>query len=207
MPTYKLHYFDGRGRAELSRLIFAAAGQQYEDIRYPDESWALQKAGFHFGVLPVLEVDGERIGQSAAIAHYLASQFGLAGKTPIESFKCHSLAEYARDMIAAFYNFVFYEKDEKRIAELKEKFEKVTLPDILSKLESYAAKNAGASGFLVGDALSYADLAIYATVEAVDLSLKRDILANFPLLTKNKEAVAKNPRIAEWLEKRPKTDR
>lgn len=130
----------------------------------------------------------------------------MAGKTPLEAFKCHSLAEATKDIITAFYDFSFYEKDEKRIAELKEKFEKVTLPDTYGKLESYAARNAGASGFLVGDALTYADLAIYAMVEALDASFKRDTLADFPLLTKHKEAVAKNARIAEWLEKRPKSE-
>jgi glutathione S-transferase len=34
MPTYKLHYFNVRGFAEVSRLQFAAAGVKYEDIRY-----------------------------------------------------------------------------------------------------------------------------------------------------------------------------
>lgn len=40
MPkTYKLMYFDGRGRAELIRLIFAAANTKYEDIRIDVMSW------------------------------------------------------------------------------------------------------------------------------------------------------------------------
>ena len=36
MPSYKLTYFDGRGRAEISRLIFAAAGVEYTDERVKD---------------------------------------------------------------------------------------------------------------------------------------------------------------------------
>ena len=36
MPSYKLTYFDARGRAEISRLIFAAAGVEYTDERVKD---------------------------------------------------------------------------------------------------------------------------------------------------------------------------
>lgn len=36
MPEYKLTYFNGRGRAELTRLVFAAAGEKYEDERVND---------------------------------------------------------------------------------------------------------------------------------------------------------------------------
>lgn len=36
MPSYKLTYFNGRGRAELARLIFAAAGVPFEDERISD---------------------------------------------------------------------------------------------------------------------------------------------------------------------------
>jgi glutathione S-transferase len=39
MPTYKIVYFSGRGRAELSRLIFIASGTAFEDERINDNDW------------------------------------------------------------------------------------------------------------------------------------------------------------------------
>lgn len=44
MPSYKLVYFDGRGRAELARLLFVAAGQKYEDKRVTPEEWPAMKS-------------------------------------------------------------------------------------------------------------------------------------------------------------------
>jgi len=38
--SYKLTYFNGRGRAEFSRLIFAQAGVKYEDVRIERAAWA-----------------------------------------------------------------------------------------------------------------------------------------------------------------------
>lgn len=53
MPQYKLHYLDGRGSAELARLVFAAAGVNFEDIRYSREDWPnhKQSAKYNFCVL------------------------------------------------------------------------------------------------------------------------------------------------------------
>lgn len=45
MPSHKLHYFNARGRAEIARLCFAAAGVKYEDIRYTGEEWQKKKQG------------------------------------------------------------------------------------------------------------------------------------------------------------------
>ena len=43
MSDYKITYFDGRGRAELTRLIFTAAGIKYTDERIKD--WPKGKEG------------------------------------------------------------------------------------------------------------------------------------------------------------------
>ena len=45
MPSYKLVYFNGRGRAEISRWIFAQTETEYEDQRINKEQWAELKPG------------------------------------------------------------------------------------------------------------------------------------------------------------------
>ena len=44
-PKYKLAYFNLMGRAELTRLIFAQAGVDYEDERISNDDWATLKKG------------------------------------------------------------------------------------------------------------------------------------------------------------------
>ena len=44
MPnSYKLFYFNGRGRAEIIRLCFVAKDVKYEDNRLSGEEWAAFK--------------------------------------------------------------------------------------------------------------------------------------------------------------------
>lgn len=45
MPSYKLKYFNAKGRAEVVRLIFAQAGVKYEDVRIDLADWPSHKSG------------------------------------------------------------------------------------------------------------------------------------------------------------------
>ncbi|CAF1208582.1 unnamed protein product [Rotaria sp. Silwood1] len=60
--------FNNCGRGEVPRLIFAAAGQKYEDIHYEDDEWLLHKSE-----MPMLEVDSTKLPQSKVIARFLAN--------------------------------------------------------------------------------------------------------------------------------------
>jgi hypothetical protein len=47
MSQYKLTYFNLRARGELARLLFAAAGVEYEDIRLEKAQWLELKPSKH----------------------------------------------------------------------------------------------------------------------------------------------------------------
>ena len=50
------------------------------------------------GQLPVLEIDGEKIGQSITIARFLANKFNLTGKTEIEKAKADMILDCIQDI-------------------------------------------------------------------------------------------------------------
>ena len=52
MPSYRLEYFEkSRSRGELPRLIFAAAGEKYEEVGIPVKSWvSTEKASTLFSL-------------------------------------------------------------------------------------------------------------------------------------------------------------
>ena len=43
MPSYKLIYFNARGKAEVARWIFAEAQVKYQDDRIDLNQWATEK--------------------------------------------------------------------------------------------------------------------------------------------------------------------
>lgn len=62
-----------------------------------------------FGKLPVLEVDGNVIGQSIAIARYLANKAGLAGNDDWESLMIDMVIGNIDDLRSGkFKRFVFF---------------------------------------------------------------------------------------------------
>jgi glutathione S-transferase len=161
MVQYKLTYFNGRGRAEVIRFIFAAAGQPYQDNRVEFANWPALKPSTPFGKLPVLEIINSKtikISQSMTIARYLAREFKLAGSNSLEA----AMADMYADQLVDLFNEMLkshFEKDEAKKKELSEKFNKETLPNTLSKFE---AQLAGNNGHLAGKELTYADVILFS---------------------------------------------
>lgn len=56
-----------------------------------------------FGKVPVLEIDGKKVSQSAAISRYLAKQYGLAGKNDWESLEIDVTVDTIHDLRISEY--------------------------------------------------------------------------------------------------------
>ncbi|CAF1206639.1 unnamed protein product [Adineta steineri] len=203
--SYKLHYFNVRGYAEVSRLIFAAAGQNFEDIRYErnSEEWTKHKNEMPLGQVPVLEYDGMKLPQSKAIARFLANQFHLAGKDNFEQAKVDSIVDTLYDLVTAFIP-VRMEQDETKQKELAKKFFDEELPKHLKHLETLGKMYSNGGSFFVGNQLTWADLTFYNFTDLIFQS-NSDCLNNYSWLQNNRAEVEKQPKIAEYLKNRPKT--
>ena len=194
MPQYKLTYFNGRGRAEVSRLIFAQAGVEYEDKRISGEEWGQLKSQTPFGALPLLEVDGKVLAGSVVIARFLAERYGLAGSSDVENAEIAGIADSIQDLDTEIITWMM-EKDEARKAELKKKLDEELVPKHMSNLE----KRVTAEGWLYGSKVTYADLLFHA----FSSRLPDDVLPKYPGLKALIEKVEALPNIAKWLKERP----
>lgn len=203
MSTYKVYYFDGRGRCEISRLILTAAGQKFEDIRYQENEWPSHKPEMPLGQMPVLEVDGFKLPQSMTIARFLARQFHLAGRDNLEQAKVESVADTTSDLLNKVGSIIWYQEGDEKKRNLDAFFAN-DLPKHLNNLEILAKAYSEGGPFFVGNNLTMADLYVYDVLENV-LEIDANVLDKYSWLKANRDEVAKNPKIAEYLKNRPKT--
>jgi glutathione S-transferase len=203
MSTYKLYYFNGRGRAEVCRLIFAAAGQKYEDIRYEHDAWPTHKTEMPLGQMPALEFDGVKIPQSLSIARFLAKQFQLAGKDNFEQAKVDAVVDTIIDASMKLMPLSM-EQDEVKKQELIKKCMGEEMPKHLQNIEVLGKLYGNGGSFLVGNQLTWADLLFHYFGEIL-LGMDENCLDNHPWLKQNRAEVEKQPKIAEYLKNRPKT--
>ncbi|KAI8521856.1 hypothetical protein Bbelb_016100 [Branchiostoma belcheri] len=201
MPSYKLTYFDGRGRAELCRLLLAAGGIEYEDNRLPQEEWPGFQPKTPFGQLPIMEVDGTMLCQSNSVARFLARETGLAGKTSLDQAKVDMIMEGAVPLFQKAGDIMMGEGDEAKKAEKKKDFEENFAPKFFADME----KLAGEKGYFVSDLLTAADIAFYANYEAIKDFMTLPSFEKFPKLKKVVENVKANSKIAKWIQERPET--
>jgi len=193
-----LSYFDARGRAEIIRLLLAEAGVDYVDNRVNGQAFSAMKGELPYGQLPVLEVNGEILAQSQAIARYIARKYGLYGTTPEEGCRADMVVDGVADVVKAQYaasdpaaQAKFWDESFTKWATNTEK--------LLKKND-----NASKSGYFVGNEVSLADISVFTYLDSV-LRTKSDVLDKFPVLKANYEKVKSRPKIAQWLKTRPDT--
>lgn len=198
--TYKLSYFAGRGRAEVSRLILAESGVEWEDDRVTDWPGTL-KATLITGQMPALYYDGKPLCQSGVIHRFLANTFGLMGDSCLAAAYADMVYETLSEM---YFKLPLFEKDaEKKKAETEKHFKDVIMP-FLEKLNGKHAADPekGNKDHFIGGKLTLADIAIAFFIGEMK-NHKADVVDNLPALAGIVAATNARPNIKAWLEKRP----
>lgn len=209
MTKFRLHYFNARGYAEVTRDMFHMAGVEFEDVRYELEDWIKEgsttKDTMPFGQMPVLEVNGEKIPQSTAIARFVANELGFAGKTAVEKGWADAFADLYKDflvdmkpwaMIAFGYPGAAGDRDELKKTVLdpaREKYFKL-LTKTLEKSKS---------GFLLDSGICYTDLMFFETTTSLIGFEKGFLGTDFPLVTAYFKRIGEHPKFKPYLETRP----
>uniref|UniRef100_A0A914QE52 glutathione transferase n=1 Tax=Panagrolaimus davidi TaxID=227884 RepID=A0A914QE52_9BILA len=160
MVHYKLIYFDIRGIAEAIRLVFKYAKVDFEDNRLTFEQWPTIKPTTPFGKLPILEIDGTQLVESAAIARFIARKHGLAGKGDLEEAKVDAIVDQNKDFMAQVYPWLLVKFGrEKGDEEELKKTKLIPNAEIYLSIFQKYIKESG-SGFLVKSGVTFADFII-----------------------------------------------
>eukprot|EP01104_Vermistella_antarctica_P005964 TRINITY_DN16703_c1_g1_i1.p1 TRINITY_DN16703_c1_g1~~TRINITY_DN16703_c1_g1_i1.p1 ORF type:complete len:268 (-),score=61.65 TRINITY_DN16703_c1_g1_i1:208-969(-) len=201
-----LKYWNGRGLAEVPRLMLAIDGKfpgdGYTDVRVTTDDIATYGEGadkvtsyndvkdsldINLGRLPVLQIGDVTIGQSAAINFYVAQHTNLLGSSPVETGLIISVVETVKELNTAWRDVLPYgsEPTEEYVA----KWFDTPAGDVAGpavganranrQLRWYAGRLEGIVGdYAVGSSLSLADVLIYYTF-AEEL-LAKDAPADLP---------------------------
>lgn len=206
MPVYKFYYFDLKAMGEVTRLVLAASGQKFEDIRYGyynQDEWLKHKHEMPFEQMPMLEVtesDGTqlKIAQSGAICRFLANRYNMAGSNETERVLCDMIGEQMRDMHQIVYKIYSKPSGPEKEAELAEAMG-VHIPHTLKLVQNILDANKSKSGFLVGNSLTYADLYVIYFHEWLH-TWKDEVLTKLPSLKAHDVKIRNCPGVKEHLQ-------
>ena len=154
--SFKLYYFNLYARAEPIRMILAKAGAQWEEQRVEFSEWPALKATMPNGQLPALQVDnGPLMGESIAIARFVAQQHGFYPEDPLVAARSDEAADAYNDLLGKITSPQFTAEEDKKAAAIKDIMENIA-PATLKIWEAQLANG----GYIAGDKLTFGDFCV-----------------------------------------------
>ena len=182
----RLTYFKGRGLAEQIRFMLAETGTEYEErtITTPLLKQLRQDGELFFQQLPLLEVDGLKLVQSAAIMRYLARKHDMYGSNAIEAYQCDMIADGLADLRKSFTSFDNYRQRKLDEAGYLAQVGRL-LPRYLKPLEEMLKTNNGGEKkvFLLGEKITYTDVSLVEVLEHVKENFPGVLEKEYPYLS------------------------
>lgn len=218
---YALYYWPGiPGRGEFVRLVLEQAGAAYDDVaRRPKEDGggipAMMRclAGEGPGLRPLAPpvlVHGERrLAQMPNVCAYLAARHGLVPSDEGTRAEALQLQLTVADLVAETHDThhpvgkgLYYEDQKEQALAYARQFVDQRMPKFLRYLESVVRANAAGGGrHLVGDGLSYVDLAMDQVLRGLEYAFGRayaHYAPELPGLVALREHVDALPAIAAY---------
>ena len=191
MAKYRLHYFPESGNSYKLALMLTLCGQSFEPVWTDFGGGVTRTAEWRqnvnpMGEIPVLEVDGERLTQTAPILLMLAEQYGrFAGKNAEEKFELlrwlfwdnHKLTGY---MATYRFHRAFTPNPDPQVL----KYFRRRLDDFLSILDRHLSTNA----FAIGDRPTVADFSMMAYL-------------HYPARETGYDFASSHPAVHAWLQR------
>lgn len=204
MPTLKLTYFDSPGRAEPIRVALHLGGLAYEDhrLKFPQFVEAKTRGDFPLGSVPVFEVDGVAIPQTAAILRYVAriGDRSLYPQDPWAALLVDSALDSLNDTLSHAMLPSLFERDPAKKLAMRAELAAGPLARVFGYLEGLVAHAGGP--FIAGATMSIADVAIALQIVQIRKGgldgLDAATLAPYPRLGALTDAFLADPRIVAY---------
>ena len=196
MPKYRLHYFPESGNSYKLALMLTLCGQSFDPVWTDFGGGVTRTAEWRrtvneMGEIPVLEVDGERMTQTAPILLMLAEQYGrFGGENAKEKFELlrwlfwdnHKLTGY---MATYRFHRAFTPNPDPQVL----KYFRRRLDDFLSILDQHLKTNA----FAIGERPTVADLSMMAYLHYPGSETGYDFAASHPAVNAWLQRIAALP--------------
>lgn len=215
MP-YELFYWPSiPGRGEFVRLALEYAGAEYVDVARQDEkavmSLIASKDAPRPPFAPPYLRDGDLVvGQTAAILLHLGPKLGLTPADPADALWTHQIQLTIADLVAEAHDSHhpvglgdYYEDQKAEAKRRSREFRKKRIPKFFNWLETIIERNPAGPDWLVGEAVTYADLSAFQAVTGLLYAFPKAAsatLEGMPKLAALAVRVSELPSIKAYLE-------
>jgi len=195
-------------RAEVLRVSLFISNIPFEDVRISREEFInMIKTGYlpngkkvPFHQLPVIEVDGEIIAQTGAIARYCGKISNLYSNDDINAAKIDQIIDAATD-ITNLVSPTIREKDAQKKAEDRLLLKNKLLPRWFRYLENILSEST--SDWFVENKMTIADIAMWRLlgwlISGIIDGIPTTIVDSYPKLKNIHTNVHHHPKVQEWM--------